>query len=49
MRTGLTIPFEGLSFRELPELVRRAEAAGYESVWTAESTGLMCPNLSQRS
>ena len=39
MRIGLTIPFEGLSLRELPELVRRAEAAGYESVWTAESTG----------
>jgi probable F420-dependent oxidoreductase len=39
MRTGLTIPFENASLRELPEIVRRAEAAGYESVWTAESTG----------
>ena len=38
MQTGLTIPFEGLSLQELPELVRRAEAGGYESVWTAEST-----------
>ena len=39
MRTGLTVPFEGVPLRELPELVRRAEAAGYESVWSAESTG----------
>ena len=39
MRTGLTIPFEGFSLRELPALVQRAEAAGYESVWSAEATG----------
>jgi probable F420-dependent oxidoreductase len=39
MRTGLTVPFEGVPLRELPELVRRAEAAGYESVWSAEATG----------
>jgi len=39
MRTGLTIPFDGFPLRELPALVKRAEAAGYESVWSAESTG----------
>ena len=38
MRTGLTIPFDGFSLRELPAFVQRAEAAGYESVWSAEST-----------
>jgi probable F420-dependent oxidoreductase len=39
MRIGLTIPFDGFPLRELPELVRRAEAAGYDSVWSAEATG----------
>jgi len=38
LRTGLTIPFEGISLAELPDLVRRAEAGGYDSVWSAEST-----------
>jgi probable F420-dependent oxidoreductase len=37
MRIGLTIPFQGVPLNELPELVRRAEAAGYDSVWTEES------------
>ena len=36
MRLGLTIPFGGVPLDELP-LVRRAEAAGYESVWSEES------------
>ena len=37
MRVGLTIPFQGISLTELPDLVRRVEAAGYDSVWTEES------------
>ena len=38
MRTGLTIPFRGVPLADLPPLVRRAEDAGYESVWSEEST-----------
>ncbi|HTW99514.1 MAG TPA: LLM class F420-dependent oxidoreductase [Acidimicrobiales bacterium] len=37
MHIGLTIPFPGVSLTELPGLVRRAEAAGYESLWSEES------------
>jgi probable F420-dependent oxidoreductase len=37
MRVGLTIPFQGVQLSELPALVRHAEAAGYDSVWTEES------------
>src|SRR5215471_19454206 len=38
MRMGLTIPAQGMDLRNLPELARRAEAAGYESLWSAEAT-----------
>jgi probable F420-dependent oxidoreductase len=38
MRTGITIPFTGVPLRELGPLVRRIEEAGYDSVWSAEST-----------
>ena len=34
----MTIPFTGVPLRELGPLVRRVEDAGYESVWSAEST-----------
>jgi len=34
----MTIPFEGVSLRELGPLAQRAEAAGYEGLWSAEST-----------
>ncbi len=34
----MTIPFEGASLRELGPLAHRAEAAGYEGLWSAEST-----------
>jgi probable F420-dependent oxidoreductase len=34
----MTIPFTGAPLRELGPLVRRIEDAGYESVWSAEST-----------
>jgi probable F420-dependent oxidoreductase len=40
VRIGLTIPFSGVPLRDLPPLVRRAEAAGYESLWSAEATEL---------
>jgi probable F420-dependent oxidoreductase len=40
MRIGLTIPFAGVPLHELPPLVRRIEALGYESVWSAEATEL---------
>jgi probable F420-dependent oxidoreductase len=34
----MTIPFEGVPLRELGALAQRAEAAGYEGLWSAEST-----------
>lgn len=40
MRLGLTIPFSGVSLVELPEPVRRAEACGYDSLWSEESVNL---------
>jgi probable F420-dependent oxidoreductase len=33
----MTIPFTGVPLHELGPLVRRVEAAGYDSVWSAES------------
>src|SRR5262249_27902819 len=40
MRVGITMPVAGDPLHELPPLVRRIEALGYESVWSAESTEL---------
>src|SRR5919197_5649758 len=34
----MTIPFEGVPLHELGPLARRAEVAGYEGLWSAEST-----------
>jgi probable F420-dependent oxidoreductase len=34
----MTIPFTGVPLRELGPLVRRIDEAGYDSVWSAEST-----------
>ncbi len=34
----MTIPFDGVPLHELGPLVRRAEAAGYDGLWSAEST-----------
>src|SRR3954469_25286545 len=34
----MTIPFTGVPLHELGPLVRRIEDAGYDSVWSAEST-----------
>ncbi len=40
MRIGLTIPFGGVPLSELPDLVRQADAAGFDSVWSEESVNL---------
>src|SRR6476659_9225588 len=34
----MTIPFEGVPLQELGELARRVEDAGYDGLWSAEST-----------
>src|SRR5919107_1827709 len=39
LRWGLTIPFPGVPLSEHGELLRRAEAAGYDDLWTAETAG----------
>ena len=38
-RWGLTVPFAGVPLRETELLVRRAEAAGYDDLWAAETNG----------
>jgi probable F420-dependent oxidoreductase len=40
MRLALTVPFSAIPLTELPPLVRRAEHAGYESLWSQEATEL---------
>jgi probable F420-dependent oxidoreductase len=39
LRRGLTIPFAGLPLADHEPLVRWAEAAGYDDLWSAEATG----------
>ena len=39
LRWGLTVPFGGLPLARHGELLRRAEAAGWDDVWSAETTG----------
>ena len=39
VRWGLTIPFAGVPLAEHEALVRRAEAAGYDDLWTGETAG----------
>ena len=39
MRWGLTLPLPGVPLRDLEELVRRAEAAGYTDFWSGETNG----------
>jgi probable F420-dependent oxidoreductase len=39
LRWGLTLPFAGVALADHEPLVRRAEAAGYDDLWSAESTG----------
>jgi probable F420-dependent oxidoreductase len=39
LRWGLTLPFAGVPLAEHEPLVRRAEAAGYDDLWTGETNG----------
>ena len=39
LRWGLTLPFAGVRLADHPDLVRRAESAGYDDVWTGETNG----------
>jgi probable F420-dependent oxidoreductase len=39
LRWGLTIPFAGVPLADHEPLIRRAEAAGYDDLWSAEATG----------
>src|SRR5436305_15153264 len=39
VRWGLTLPFAGVPLADHEPLVRRAEAAGYDDLWSAEATG----------
>ena len=39
IRLGLTLPFAGVPLAEHERLVRRAEAAGYDDLWTGETNG----------
>ncbi len=38
-RWGLTLPFPGVTLRDHRALVQRAEAAGYDDLWTGETNG----------
>ena len=38
-RWGLTVPLTGVPLAEHPDLFRRAEAAGYDDLWTGETAG----------
>jgi probable F420-dependent oxidoreductase len=40
LRWGLTIPFTGVPLADHGDLLRRAEALGYDDLWSAESTGV---------
>jgi probable F420-dependent oxidoreductase len=40
VRWGLTIPFAGVPLADHADLLRRAEALGYDDLWSAEATGL---------
>jgi probable F420-dependent oxidoreductase len=37
LRWGLTVPFNGVALADHGELFRRAEVAGYDDLWTAET------------
>ena len=39
LRWGLTLPFAGVALAEHEPLVRQAEAAGYDDLWTGETNG----------
>jgi probable F420-dependent oxidoreductase len=39
IRWGLTVPFAGVALADHTELLRRAEAAGWDDLWTGETNG----------
>src|SRR3954449_7782079 len=39
VRWGLTLPFAGVPLADHEPLVRRAEVAGYDDLWSGEATG----------
>jgi probable F420-dependent oxidoreductase len=39
VRWGLTLPLPGITLRDHEPLVRQAEAAGYDDLWTGETSG----------
>lgn len=39
LRWGLTVPFAGVPLADHEPLVKRAEAAGYDDLWTGETNG----------
>jgi probable F420-dependent oxidoreductase len=39
VRWGLTLPFAGVPLADHEPLIRQAEAAGYDDLWSAEATG----------
>src|SRR3954462_13536173 len=39
VRWGLPLPFAGVPLRAPPDLMRRAEGAGYDDLWTSETAG----------
>jgi probable F420-dependent oxidoreductase len=39
VRVALTVPFNGVALADHAELFRRAEAAGYHDLWSAETSG----------
>jgi probable F420-dependent oxidoreductase len=40
VRWGITIPFTGVPLAGHADLIRRAEALGYDDLWSAEATGV---------
>lgn len=38
-RIGLTLPFSGVALADSEELIRQAEASGYDDLWTGDTSG----------
>jgi probable F420-dependent oxidoreductase len=38
-RVGLTLPFAGVSLADSEQLIRQAEASGYDDLWTGDTSG----------
>jgi alkanesulfonate monooxygenase SsuD/methylene tetrahydromethanopterin reductase-like flavin-dependent oxidoreductase (luciferase family) len=48
MKLGLSLGYSGATLDVPVELVQRAEALGYDSVWTAETYGSGVPRAAKR-